>query len=136
MKRRLVFWLILLVAGFLAGFIPQYSTTRQLQQSAAALSNEVAACHSAQALSQARSAATLMYLEATQKNYGNAGNYASQFYDQVQGLANSSQSEPLRNALREILNSRDQVTADLAKGDAAAVSEMQPVIAKLESIKQ
>jgi hypothetical protein len=34
--------------------------------------------------------------------------------------------------LRDTLATRDQITADLAKGDAAALSEIQPVLSKLE----
>lgn len=38
----------------------------------------------------------------------------------------------LRNVLREILELRDQITADLAKGNAAVVSEMLPLLLKVE----
>jgi hypothetical protein len=38
----------------------------------------------------------------------------------------------LRNVLRDTLATRDQITADLAKGDAAALSEIQLVLSKLE----
>ena len=38
----------------------------------------------------------------------------------------------VRNLLRDTLATRDQVTADLAKGDAAALSEIQPLLSKLE----
>jgi len=34
--------------------------------------------------------------------------------------------------LRDTLATRDHVTADLAKGDAAALSEIQPVLSELE----
>jgi hypothetical protein len=36
--------------------------------------------------------------------------------------------------LRDTLVCRDQITADLAKGDAAPLSEIQPVLSKLEQI--
>ena len=39
---------------------------------------------------------------------------------------------PCAMSLREILAVRDQITADLAKGDAAVVSEMQPLLLKVE----
>jgi hypothetical protein len=45
----------------------------------------------------------------------------------------SSTDDPaLRNLLHDTLGTRDQITADLAKGDAAALSEIQPVLSKLE----
>jgi hypothetical protein len=38
----------------------------------------------------------------------------------------------LRTLLHDTLATRDQITGDLAKGDAAALSEIQPVLSKLE----
>ena len=74
----------------------------------------------------------MMYLEAVQKNYGKAGEYSREVFDQAQQIASSTEDSALRNLLRDILATRDQVTADLAKGDAAALSEIQPVLSKLE----
>src|SRR5512146_2683980 len=128
MRKKFVLGLILLIAGFLIGFIPQYSRSRQLQQKVFAQSGQIETCRSAGQLSQLRDTASLMYLAATQKNYGTSGEYAGRFFDQAQRLANSTQDEALRNLLREILATRDQVTADLAKGDAAVISEMQPIL--------
>ncbi len=67
-----------------------------------------------------------------QKNYGKAGEYSSEVFDQAQQIASSTQDSALRNLLRDTLAIRDQVTADLAKGDAAALSEIQLVLSKLE----
>ena len=73
-----------------------------------------------------------MYLEAVQKNYGKAGEYSKEFFDQAQRIVSNMDDPELRNLLRDMLMSRDQITADLAKGDAAALSEIQPVLSKLE----
>lgn len=132
MRNKLVLWLILLLVGFLAGFIPEYFKSHRLEQDVAALNGQLKACRSAEQLSQLRATATLMYLQATQKNYGTSGDYAGRFFDEAQHLANNTQDEALRNLLREILATRDQITADLAKGDAAAVSEMQAILSEVE----
>lgn len=137
MRNKLILGLVLLVAGFLAGFIPQYSKARQLEQKVSASADQLAACQSGAQLSQLRDAATLMYLEATLKNYGTSAEHASRFFDQAQRLANTTQDEALRKLLREILATRDQITGDLAKGDVAVVSEMQPLLSKVEeSVRQ
>jgi hypothetical protein len=73
-----------------------------------------------------------VYLEAVQKNYGKAGEYSKEFFDQAQRIVSNMDDPELRNLLRDMLMSRDQITADLAKGDAAALSEIQPVLSKLE----
>lgn len=132
MRNKIVVWLIVFIVGFLAGFVPQYLKSHQLEQKVSALTGELDACRSAEQLSRLRATATLMYLEATQKNYGTSGDYAGRFFDQAQRLASSTQDETLRNLLQEILATRDQITADLAKGDAAVVSEMQTVVSKVE----
>jgi hypothetical protein len=73
-----------------------------------------------------------MYLEVVQKNYGKAGEYSREVFNQAQQIASSTQEPAVRNLLRDVLATRDQVTADLAKGDAAALSEIQPLLSKLE----
>jgi len=51
---------------------------------------------------------------------------------QAQRIVSSAEDPALRNLLRDTLATRDQTTADLAKGDAGALSEIQPVLSKLE----
>jgi hypothetical protein len=74
----------------------------------------------------------MMYLEVVQKNYGKAGEYSKEFFDQAQRIVSSTDDPVLRNLLGDTLATRDQITADLAKGDGAALSEIQPVLLKLE----
>jgi hypothetical protein len=53
-------------------------------------------------------------------------------FDQAQQIASNTEDSPLRNLLRDTLATRDQITSDLAKGDAAALSEIQLVLSKIE----
>jgi hypothetical protein len=132
MRSKLVLWFLLLLAGFLVGFILQYSRLQRVQQELSASTKQLGSCQSSQQLAQLRDAATMMYLEAVQKNYGKAGEYSKEVFDQAQQIANSTDDSALRNLLRDTLATRDQVTANLAKGDAAALSETQLVLSKLE----
>ena len=132
MRNNLIVWPILLIAGFLAGFIPQHSKANRLEQKVSASTAQIEACQLSEQLSQLRDAGTLMYLEATQRNYGTSGDDANRFFDQAQRLSNSTQDEALRNLLGETLSMRDRIIADLAKGDASVVSEMQPILLKVE----
>jgi hypothetical protein len=132
MRRKLVLWFILLIAGFLTGFILQHARLQRVQQELSASAEQLGSCRSSEQLSQLRDTATIMYLEAVQKNYGKAGEYSKEFFDQAQRIVSSTEDPALHNLLRDILASRDQITADLAKGDAAALSEIQPVLSKLE----
>jgi hypothetical protein len=74
----------------------------------------------------------MMYLEVVQKNYGKAGEYSREVFDRAQQIASSTEDPALRNLLGDAMGTRGQVTADLAKGDATALSEIQLVLSKLE----
>ena len=132
MRHKLVLWFLLVLVGFLVGFILQYSRLQRVQQELSASTKQLRSCQSSQQLSQLRDTATMMYLEVVQKNYGKAGEYSKEVFDQAQQIASSTEDAALRNLLRDILATRDQVTADLAKGDAAALSEIQLVLSKIE----
>jgi hypothetical protein len=132
MRHKLVLWFLLLLAGFLIGFILQYSRLQRIQQELSASTKQLESCQSSHQLSQLRDTATMMYLEVVQKNYGKAGEYSGQVFDQAQQIASSTEDPALRKLLRDTLATRDQITGDLAKGDAAALSEIQPLLSKLE----
>ena len=132
MRHKLVVWFVLLLAGFLVGFVLQYSRLRRVQQELSATTKQLGSCQSSEQLSQLRDTATMMYLEAVQRNYGKAGEYSKELFDQAQRIVSSTEDPALRNLLRDTLATRDQITADLAKGDAAALSEIQLVLSKFE----
>jgi len=132
MQHKLVLWCVLLIAGFLTGFILQYASLRRTQQQLSVSAEQLRSCQSRERLSQLRDTGTMMHLEALQKNYGKAGEYSKELFDQAQTFVGSAEDPALRNLLRDILATRDQITADLAKGDAAALLEIQPVLSKLE----
>jgi hypothetical protein len=132
MQRKLALWLVLFIAGFLVGYILQYTTLQRVQRELTASTNQLGNCRSGEQSSHLRDAAAMMYLEVVQKNYGKAGEYSKDFFDQAQRIVSSTDDPVLRNLLRDTLATRDQITADLAKGDGAALSEIQPVLLRLE----
>ena len=132
MRRNLVLWFVLLLTGFLTGFILQYARLQRVQQELYAAEKQLMPCQSNEQWSQLRDTATMMYLEAMQKNYGKAGEYSKEFFDHAQKIVSSTDDAVLRDLLYDILATRDQTTADLAKGDAIAVPGIQRVLSKLE----
>ena len=123
--RNFVIGLILLLTGLLLGFIPQYVKAHRLAQ-------QVNICSAEQQLAQVRQSAALMYIAASQLNYGNASGYAAQFFDQAQALAGSTSDAGLRATLNEVLNSRGKIADSLSKGNAAVLAELQPLVLKVE----
>jgi hypothetical protein len=132
MRRNLVLWLVLLLTGFFTGFILQYARLQRALQELSASAKQLELCRSGEQLSHLRDTATMMYLEAMQKNYGKAGEYSKEFFDHAQKIVSSTDDPVLRDLLHDILATRDQTTADLAQGDAIAVSGIQRVLSKLE----
>ncbi len=132
MRQKLVLWFLLVLTGFLIGFILQYSRLQRVQQELSASTKQLGSCKSSQQLAQLRDTTTMMYLEVVQKNYGKAGEYSRGLFDQAQQIASSTEDPALRNLLRDVLVTRDQITADLAKGDPAALSEIQRLLSHLE----
>lgn len=123
--RSIRFWLVLFVAGLLAGFIPQYLKARDLKR-------QVSVCNAAYQLAEVRRSAALTYVAATQLNYGTASGYANQFFEQVRRLAASTSDDSGRSMLSSVLSSRDKITADLAKGDQQVISDLQPILLAVE----
>ena len=132
MQRKIALWFVLLIVGFLAGFVLQYARLQQAQQELSASTKQLGSCQASEQLSQLRDTATVIFLEAVQKNYGKAGEYSKEFFDQAQQIQSSTGDSALRNLLRDTLATRDKITADLAKGDAAALSEIQSLLSKIE----
>jgi hypothetical protein len=54
MRRKLVLWFLLLLTGFLIGFILQYSSLQRVQQQLSASTKQLGSCQSSQRLSQLR----------------------------------------------------------------------------------
>jgi len=79
MPRRLALWFVLLIVGFLTGFILQSARLRQAQQDLSASTKQLGSCQSSEQLSQLRDTATMMYLETVQKNYGKGGSTRKSF---------------------------------------------------------
>jgi hypothetical protein len=57
MRHKLVLWFLLLLAGFLIGFIPPYSRLQRARQQLSASTKQLQSCQSSQQLSQLRDTA-------------------------------------------------------------------------------
>lgn len=126
--RKFLVWVVLLVVGFLLGFVPQFLKANSLNE-------QVTRCQADLELAQVRQYGALTYVAATQLNYGTASTYAQQFFAQAQKVASSPGDPAAQGLANEVLSARDKITADLAKGDPAVVGELQPIILKLEQAK-
>jgi Holliday junction resolvasome RuvABC endonuclease subunit len=127
--RSLLIWVVLFAAGLLVGFIPQYMKARHYEWQATF-------CNSSLQLAQVRRAAALTYVSASQLNYGTATNYAKQLFDQAQQAVGSASDPNVRSMLNDVLSSRDKIMTDLAKGNSQALTDLQPIVLKVEGASQ
>ena len=123
MKNKIVIGAIVAVAVFLIGFVPQFVKVNRLE-------GELQKSLQEKAGSQLRELISLAYFQATQKNFGLAAETSSQFFGRAREMTNQAQDATSRKALEGLLASRDKVTAALAKGDAAAVDDLQELFVK------
>ena len=123
--RKALAWVIVLVVGFLIGFIPQYWKAHGLRE-------DLNSCTAKTDLSKVKQSAALTYVAATQLNYGVASGYAQTFFASAQNLQGTTTDAAVKDLLSQVLAARDKITGDLAKGSADVVGELQPLVLKLE----
>jgi hypothetical protein len=122
-KNQTIVVIILLIIVFLAGFVPQYIKVKRLE-------NDLSAAKQENALAQLRDLAGLAFLQASQKNYGLAAGTSQQFFSRTREVANRAPDINGRKALEDLLASQDKITAELAKGDPEALSDLQVLFEK------
>jgi hypothetical protein len=120
MAKKVGIAALVIVAVFLAGFVPQ-SLKR------ASLETELNDARRANREAQARDLAAYALVQASQKNFGLAAQTSTDFFGRLQQLASE---ETGNKAFTDILGYRDKITGELAKGDPAAVGDLQAVYLK------
>jgi hypothetical protein len=109
---------IALLAVFLIGFVPSYVKANRLE-------DELRQSRQESAGAELRDLIGLAYVQANQKNYGLATETSSRFFNRAREVANQAPDASRRKALEDLLSPRDRITAELAKGDAAVVGDLQ-----------
>jgi hypothetical protein len=123
MQNRIVLLAAALVAVFLLGFVPQCIRANRLD-------SDLRRSREAYAGADLRDLIGLAYLQANQKNYGLAAETTARFFNRVREVANQTQGGARRKGLEDLLTPRDRVTAQLAKGDAGAIGDLQDLFIK------
>jgi hypothetical protein len=132
MKNKLIIGLVLLVAGFLAGFIPQYRRAQRVSHEETAIKQQLQSCDASVAIFQLRDTAAMLYLEATRQNYGTAAGYSTQLFGRIQQVADQTSDPNFKATLEDVLKAHDTITAALAKGDPAVLKDLQEILYMLE----
>jgi hypothetical protein len=127
MKNKAVISAIVLVVVFLAGFVPQYVKVNRLEA-------ELQRARLENTSSELRDLAGLAYIQASQRNYGIAAETAARFFNRVREAANQTPDASARKTYEDLLVSRDKIAAQLAKGDAGVMGDLQDLFVKTRKV--
>jgi len=122
-KKNILWILLLLIIVFLAGFLPSYVKAHRLE-------NALAGARREQTLAELRDLSSLAYFQANQKDYGLASGTSTRFFDRTRQAADQAPDASARQSLEVLLNLRDPITAELAKGDPGVLSDLQALFVK------
>ena len=127
MKNKAVISAIALVVVFLAGFVPQYAKVNRLEA-------ELRQAQMGNTSAELRDLAGLAYIQASQRNYGIAAETAARFFNRVREAANQTPDGNARKTYEDLLISRDKIAAQLAKGDAGVMGDLQDLFVKTRKV--
>ena len=123
MNKKIIVVVVLLVVAFAAGFLPQYAKGKRLEK-------ELGVARQESNLAELRDLAGLVYLQAGQKDYGLAGGTSARFFNRTREVANQTPDSSGRKPLEDLLNLRDQITGELARGDPGVLNDLQNLFVK------
>src|SRR3954447_8405997 len=126
-KNRIVYAAVLLLATFLAGYVPGYIRERQYEK-------ELRGAKQENSIYEIRDLASLAWLQATQKDYGLAAATSTRFFNRTRELATQTSGEHDKKALQNVLSFRDSTSAKLARGDSGVVTDLQALLVKTREI--
>ena len=125
---HLTLWVILLVGGFLLGFVPEYRKNRELASQLESPLKTIDALKLQLQLGELRDNAGLMLLELSRQNYGLARDHASTYYSKLNDLLSESRDESLKKSLTELSATRDSLMMSLSTATSSSLTAAQPIV--------
>jgi hypothetical protein len=117
---------VLLVVGFLLGFIPEY-------QRASRLAEQLESVRLESKLREIRELAGLSYIDALKMNYGSAAENSEGMFNVAREVANDTKNDGLRSSLTGLLGFHDTVKGKLSAGDASVLEPLQQIVQTTQS---
>src|SRR5215467_10493364 len=114
MRVHVTLWLVLLIGGFLAGYIPQYLKNRDLRAELENPQKTIDSLRLQLQLGELRDDASLALLEMSRQNYGLARDHIGDYYGKLKDLSESVQDPALKKSLQDLSATQDTITADLS----------------------
>ncbi|HEY2385079.1 MAG TPA: hypothetical protein VGK48_28215 [Terriglobia bacterium] len=130
MRVHVTVWLVLLLVGLGAGFIPEYLKNRELRAQLENPQKAIDALNLQIQLSELRDDASLALLEISRQNFGLARDHVSEYYGKLKDLTDTVQDPALKKSLQDLSMTRDTINTNLSTTNAASLAAWQPVVLK------
>ena len=115
---------VAVVGGFLIGYVPGCMRSSDLQ-------SRLTRAEEAASFSSARDLASMLLVEVANRNYGNAADLSTRFFDQVRVLSEQVRDRETRERLQQILAEREAVSSGLAKNDPGVEPQIRNFVQQL-----
>jgi len=127
--------LMMLLGGFLGGFVPQYQRANTQEAEVQRLSAEAGKLRGEERLSRLRDLVSVVYFQASLKNYGLASEQTTELFKLAEELVAGADEGP-KPLARRVLQDRDALVGGLAKGDEAVMALLAPIVEAVHGIKK
>jgi hypothetical protein len=127
-KAKLLSSLIVILAAFLVGFMPQWLQNRRQTSELQTARETISRLQLQTEIEGIRNLAARMLLQASRQNYGNAGELSTDFFNRVQQLTATSTDSAVHTTAADLLQLRDSITSSLAQGNPAVVPDLQTLL--------
>ena len=127
-RVHITLWVVLLAAGFLLGFVPEYLKNRELRSQLETPQKTIDALTLQIRMGEVRDAAALMLVEVSRQNYGLARDHAADYYNKLKEVIAETQDENLKKSLTDLLATQESLSTSLAVPNANLLNIVQPIV--------
>jgi hypothetical protein len=131
MKSKFIVGLVLVIAAFLGGFVPQHMRLSEARSQIVLLRQQLADQQQASALADFRNDTALLYFDLSKSNYSVAGARATKLFTDLRQFTDQA-PDPLKQKLEHVLLSRDAIIAAIAKADPSSATLVQSMFLELQ----
>jgi len=124
-KTLAIVGIVVFLAGFLLGFMPQH-------QKASDLTKQLETVRLESKLREIRALASLSYIDATKLNYGSAAEDSERMFGLAREVANDTKDDGLRSSLDGLATFRETVMDKLRAADASVLEPLQQIVQKTQ----
>ncbi|HEX4231917.1 MAG TPA: hypothetical protein VHZ07_24840 [Bryobacteraceae bacterium] len=126
-----IIFVILLLAAFLLGYIPQSQQVNSLTAELKTARDNQHQLAAQLQIDTIRDQFSRAYLETTRNNFGLASQNATRGFDVIASASNIS-NPPMKSALEEISGQRNPVLSALAKADPNVRNQLAAILDKMD----